>query len=413
MKVLVFTNLYPNNVWPNHGVFIKERMTEFAKLEGCQVKVVAPLPYFPAAFKNNWRYGYSQIAPVEMRDGLEVYHPRYYMVPNIGMSLYGVMMFLSVLRTVKEIRKRFDFDLIDAHFVYPDGFAAVLLGWFFRKPVVVSARGSDINRYKDLALIRPLLSFSLNQATRIIAVSDALKQSMIKMGAREEHIKVIPNGVNLDKFHALPKAKAREDVGLPLHKRIVLSVGHLTDNKGFDLIVTAMKTLRDQFREQNLCLAIVGEGSARRKLEQLIYLFNLNDIVTLAGAIPHEELYRWYSAADVLCLASRQEGWPNVILESVACGTPVIATAIGGIPEIIRSESIGLFAERDQEEIARAIRVALSKAWRSDDLIEYVKQYTWQRTAVKIRQLFESVLNREASGFQEYASVEPRRTDAQ
>src|SRR5262249_21430057 len=153
MKVLVFTSLYPNNIWPNHGVFIKERMAQFAKLNACEVKVVAPVPYFPAV-KLNWRWRFSQIAPVEIRDGLEVYHPRYFLIPKVGMVLYGLMMFVSVLSTVRRVQRSFDFDLIDGHYVFPDGFAAVLLGRFFGKPVVVSARGSDINFYSNFPVIR-------------------------------------------------------------------------------------------------------------------------------------------------------------------------------------------------------------------------------------------------------------------
>src|SRR5262245_4414123 len=141
MKVLTFTSLYPNNIWPTHGVFIKERMTYFSALKECEVKVVAPVPYFPA-LRINHRWRFSQVCRQEIRDELEVFHPRYLITPKIGMSLYGWLMFFSVLSTVKKVQRNFAFDLIDAHYVYPDGFAAVLLGRLLRKPIVVSARGS-------------------------------------------------------------------------------------------------------------------------------------------------------------------------------------------------------------------------------------------------------------------------------
>src|SRR5262245_51955592 len=135
MKVLVFTTLYPNNIWPNHGVFIKERMTKFANLDGSEVKIIAPVPYFPN-LNVNWRWAFSQVAHRELRDGIEVYHPRYFITPKVGMTLYGWMMFLSVFPLVKTVQNDFDFDVIDAHFVYPDGFAAIQLGRYFNKPVV-------------------------------------------------------------------------------------------------------------------------------------------------------------------------------------------------------------------------------------------------------------------------------------
>jgi glycosyltransferase involved in cell wall biosynthesis len=268
MKVLVFTTLYPNNVWPNHGVFIKERMTHVAKLEGCSIKVVAPVPYFPP-LKGNWRWKFSQVFPIEVRDGIEVYHPRYYMVPKVGMTLYGVMMFLSVLQTVRTVQKVFDFDLIDAHFVYPDGFAAVLLGWFFGKPVVVSARGSDINLYSKFPVIRKILQYTLRKADKTIAVCQALKDAMIQLGIADSKISVIPNGVDHRKFFYVPKEEARRRLGLASGKKVILSVGGLIPRKGFDLLINSLPPLK-QVLGYDLCLVIIGEGPLRHTLEGLI-----------------------------------------------------------------------------------------------------------------------------------------------
>jgi teichuronic acid biosynthesis glycosyltransferase TuaC len=394
MKILVFTSLYPNNISPNNGVFIKERMTHFAKLDGCEVKVIAPVPYFPA-LKLNWRWQFSQVAPSEVRDGIEVYHPRRFMIPKLGMSLYGLMMFLSVLGTVAKVRKNFDFDLIDAHFVYPDGFAAVLLGHCFRKPVVVSARGSDINRYSTFPIVRRLLRYTLNRADSVIAVSKALKEAIMRLGVPGRKISVISNGVDIEKFHTISKSEARKKLGLPIDRKVILSVGHLTANKGFDLLIRATAILLKRCPERNIYVVIVGEGFFRKELEKLISAFDLDQYVTLTGTVSHDQLGFWYSAADLFCLASDAEGWPNVILESLACGTPVVATAAGGIPEIIRSETIGLLTERDDREIAETICVALNKPWRSNDLLEFARQHNWKRTALGVRHVFEAVVKGE------------------
>ena len=391
MKVLVFTSLYPNNVWPNHGVFIKERMSQFAKLDGCEVKVVAPVPYFPA-IKLNWRWRFSQVARRELRNGIEVYHPRYFLTPKIGMALYGWMMFLSVLPAVRRIQKDFDFDLIDAHYVYPDGFAAVLFGWIFKKPVVVSARGSDINLFKTFPLIRKLLQYVLRKAARVVAVSKALKEAMVQLGIPEEKISGIPNGVDPEKFYPVPKEQARRELGLP-NRRTVLSVGNLTDNKGFDLVIKSFRVLVDRFHENDVQLAIVGDGPYRSHLEKMISSLRLDGQVRMVGPVSHDKLHLWYSAADVFCLASSREGWPNVLLESLACGTPVVATAVGGIPEIISSDNVGLLTERDEAKIAEAIRAALKKSWRSDEIVAYAKRFTWQQTALAVLDVFDSVLH--------------------
>jgi len=390
MNVLVFSSLYPNNVWPHHGVFVKERMTSFARLAGCQVKVVAPVPYFPPLNVNH-RWLFSQVARHEMRNGLEVYHPRYFMTPKVGMSLYGVTMFLSVLPVIKKISTRFAFDIIDSHFVYPDGFAAVLLGRFFRKPVMVSARGSDINLYRDLWPIRGLLRSTLRRADGVIAVCQALKEAMVNLEIPEEKITVIPNGVDVKKFHPHAKEDARKELGLP-HERIILSVGGLIPRKGFDFLIRALKILSQDRGEKNLHLIIVGEGSSRGELMKLAASLNVAERVHLVGAIPHQELYLWYSAADLFCLASSREGWPNVVLEALACGTPVVATDVWGTPEIIRSDTVGFLTRRDEGAIAEKISHALRKSWLPGAIIRYAGAHTWERAALSLRRVFESVL---------------------
>jgi glycosyltransferase involved in cell wall biosynthesis len=392
MKVLVFTNLYPNNVWPNHGVFIKERMTHFAKLDGCTIKVVAPVPYFPR-LRVSWRWKFSQVVPMEVRDGIEVYHPKYLMIPKIGMSLYGLMMFLSVLRTVRRIKRNFDFDLIDAHFVYPDGFAAVLLGWIFGKPVVISARGSDINLYAKFPLIRKILRYTLCKADKVIAVCQALKDAMVELGTANEKIFVIPNGVDHRKFFQLPPEDARRKVGLPAGKKVILSVGGLVPRKGFDLLIKTLGLL-EQILEDDLYLVIIGDGPSRSDLERLIGSLGLRGRVLLAGNIPHEELYAWYSAADLFCLASDREGWPNVLLESLACGTPVIATNIWGVPEVIQSDKVGFLTERSEKALATAILRGVQTTWFAEEIVAYAQRHTWESAAVSVRDVFDDVLKK-------------------
>jgi glycosyltransferase involved in cell wall biosynthesis len=391
MRVLVFTSLYPNNIWPYNGVFVKERMTQFVRQEGCDVQVVAPVPYFPA-LKISHRWLYSQVCRHEVTEGLQVSHPRYFMIPKVGMALHGWLMFFSVIPTIKQIQKNFDFDVIDAHYVYPDGFAAVLLGLLFRKPVVVSARGSDINLFKDFPLIRRLLRYTLMKADGVIAVSQALKDAIRRLGVPGEKVAVIPNGVDPLKFSPLPKEESCKRLGLP-DQKIILSVGRLTCNKGFDVLVRAFKILLEKFQACPLSLVIVGEGAFRKQLEEMISSAHLSQRVHLVGAVPHEELALWYNAADIFCLASSQEGYPNVLLESLACGTPVVATSVGGIPEIIHSDAIGFLTERDEWDIAEKLCLALNKTWHSDAIVRYAQEHTWNRVTRSVFGVFASVLN--------------------
>ncbi|MBI5855785.1 MAG: glycosyltransferase family 4 protein [Nitrospirae bacterium] len=392
MNILVCSSLYPNNIWPQHGVFIKERMAHFSKTTGHALKVVAPVPYYPP-IKLGSRWLYSQVRRRELLDGIEVYHPRYVIVPKIGMTTYGLSMFLSLLACARNIRRHFDFDLIDAHYVYPDGFAAVLLGLVLGKPVVVSARGSDINLYARMPLIRPLLRFTLRRAAHVVAVSEALKGVMVRLGISPDHSSVIPNGVDARKFSPVPQSEARSRLGLP-DGTYLLSVGNLTENKGFHLLLQALHVLRTRHHLTQLGLLIVGDGPLRGELERLCERLDLADQVRFAGRVSHEELHVWYSAADLFCLASGREGWPNVLMEAMACGLPIVATRVGGIPEIVSSEAVGLLARRETQDLVQTILSALQRPWRTDLLRQRAAGFAWSHVTDRLATTFEAACQR-------------------
>jgi len=393
MKVLVFTTLYPNNIFPNHGIFIKERISNLAYHKNCEVKVVAPVPYYPPV-KIGWRQAFAQIPGHEIIEGIEVYHPKYLMTPKVGMIFYGLLMFLSSLSCVARIRRRFNFDLIDAHYVYPDGFAAALTAKFFKVPLIISARGSDINRYARMLSIRKFLRYALIKADQLICVSKALKMEIIRLQVPEEKITVIPNGVDLGKFKSISKTAARKNLGLPDQKKIILYVGRLDENKGVDLLIRSLKIINGETKEKDVHLIIVGNGQTRKKLESLTHSLNLSRQVLFMGTVPHNELYQWYSAADVFCLPSKMEGWPNVIMEAMACGVPVVATPVGGIPEIITSDKVGLLAQRNIVKISKTLTIALQLPWNSDQIKKHAEQYTWVAAANAVFNIFEFALER-------------------
>ena len=392
MKVLTFTTLYPNNISPTNGIFVKERMANFALLNGGHLKVVAPVPYYPR-IRLGGRSLYSRIPGHELIDGLDVHHPRYFMTPKVGMFMYGVEMFLSVLPRVSRIRTAFDFDLIDAHYIYPDGFAAVLIGKYLQKPVVVSARGSDISQYSEFPIIRGLLKYTLSRAQRVIAVCQALKDAMVSLATPSDKIAVIPNGVDATKFFPIPKDEARRRSGLPLDKTIILSVGGLIARKGFDLLIRAFKILFEDVGVNNVFLVIIGDGPLRRDLEKMISTFSLNNHIRLVGSIPHSDLYLWYNSADLFCLTSHREGWPNVIMESIACATPVVATDVWGVPEILCSEGIGVLAQQDERNIAEKIAFALKRTWNRDEISRHTAKRTWSQVAISLRNVFQSAVD--------------------
>lgn len=388
MRILVFTSLFPNSRRPDFGIFIFQRILHLAQRSGTFVKVVAPIPYFPAWITSS-RWGRYGLIPREETVGnLSVYHPRYPLLPALLMPLHGLLMFVGSLRLVRRLHQEFRFDCIDAHYVYPDGFAAVLLGKVLGLPVIVSARGTDINVFPSFPSIRPLIVWSLHKAAGIVAVSASLKNAMIGLGLPAEKIFVIPNGVDTNRFHPLPQGEARRNLGLPKDGKIVVSVASLTEGKNHSLLVSAFRKMLGDSGGAKLFL--IGEGPLRPALQELIGKLQMQESVTLVGAKPNQELAWWYSAADVSCLVSSREGWPNVIMESLACGTPVVATRVGGVPEIIDSPELGLLAEQDSGSIAVTLESALSKAWDRDAIALNAQSRGWNQVASEVEQYLSS-----------------------
>jgi glycosyltransferase involved in cell wall biosynthesis len=390
MKVLVYTSLFPNHLQPNFGIFIKQRMIHWARLENCQLKVVAPVPYCPPWRFLGWRYSYSQTGYREVIDGIEVLHPRFVMIPKVSMPFHGFSLFLCSIKTIKKILSTYAFDLVDGHFIYPDGFAAVLLGRFFQKPVVLSARGSDINQFTKFRTIKPMIRYALRKCNHIIAVCDTLKQEIVKLGVNGRKVSVIQNGVAIDEFYPIDKNYARETLSLPNHSKIILSVGSLIPRKGFDLIIEAMPQLIRHFAD--IGLYIIGDGPLRRHLQQKIARLKLDPYVKCIGEIPNHELRMWYGAADVFCLASSREGWPNVIMESLACGTPVVATNVWGTPEILTSPTVGILVERTPESIFKGLLNALDKEWDRKKIHNHVAGRAWNKVAKEVDAIFRPLL---------------------
>ncbi len=388
MRILIFTSLFPNHRRPDFGIFIFQRISHLAQRQGNFVQVVAPVPYFPSWITSS-RWGKHSLLPREESiENLTAYHPRYPLLPGFLMPLHGLLMFVGSFLLVRRLHRQFQFECIDAHYVYPDGFAAILLGRMLGLPVVVSARGTDINVFPSFPTIRPLIVWSLRKAAGIIAVSRSLKNAMIDLGLPAEKICVIPNGVDTNRFHPLPQLEARRTLGLPNEGKIALSVGSLTVAKNHALLISAFAKLAGHTLGAKLF--IIGDGPLRLGLEELICKLGLQEKVMLVGAQPNQELAVWFSAADVSCLVSSREGWPNVIMESIACGTPVVATRVGGVPEIIYSSDLGVLAEQDSESIAAALESALSKKWDRNALALHAQFRGWNKVAGEVEQYLSS-----------------------
>jgi teichuronic acid biosynthesis glycosyltransferase TuaC len=388
IRVITFTTLFPNTKQPTHGIFVENRLRHLVAGGHVTSRVVAPVPWFPSALLPLFPAyaGYVGVPFAEQRHDLRIIHPRFLTVPRAGMAIAPALLFARSFPILRRMRiDGGDFDLIDAHYFYPDGVAAVMLGNAMRKPVVITARGTDVNFIPRARLPRLMIQYAAHRAAGIIAVSQALKDGLVGLGIPESKVRVLRNGVDLEMFRALDRSDARAKLGL--RGPTLLSVGHLIERKGHDLVIGALAVL------PQVSLLIVGEGPERPALERLAATLGVKDRVKLLGHVSHELLASIYSAADVLVLASSREGWPNVLLEAMACGTPVVASNIWGNPEVVtRPEAGELMLERTVDGVAAAVDKILKSPRDRAATRRYAENFSWDDTTQGQIRLFSEIL---------------------
>ncbi len=375
LNLLVFTTLFPNAAQPNHGVFVENRLRHLLSTGQARATVLAPVAWFP---------GRSVAAPAEeRRHGLRVLHPSWLSVPAIGMRAAPWLLYQAAARTLAGLLAQGErFDAIDAHYFYPDGVAAIRLGRRFGLPVVITARGSDITQFPDYPAPRRMILQAAREAAAVITVSGGLRDALVALGAEPGKITVLRNGVDLAMFRPVDREAARRTLGIA--GRTLVSVGALIPRKGHDLTIEALTRL------PGWRLVLAGQGPERGRLEALAASLGVADRVQMLGAVPHAELAGLYSAADLSVLSSSREGWANVLLESMACGTAVVASPIPGNPEVVASPEAGFIAEtRSADAIAACVR-----QWEADPIARtatraYAEGFSWDETSAGQLAIFE------------------------
>ena len=395
MRVLTFTRLWPNAAMPNHGIFIEERLRRVASLPGMDLEVVAPVPYFPPLPGPARWATFARVPRREVRHGIAVEHPRYPFLPKVGPHLHGLALVAGAWKTVKRLHAAKPFDLIDAHFLHPDGFAAVEIGRRLGVPVVLSARGTDAQGHANAPGMRALLEPTIAAASRLIAVSRPIADRLVDMGARADRVSVVPNGIDATLFRpdALAAGAVRQHVGVGPGERLVVSVGRLERVKGHDVLIEALAVLARAVRVRAV---IIGEGKERDALEDLAHERGIGDRVLFAGAIAHEALPAWYSAADVFCLPSRSEGHPNALVEALACGAPAVSSAVGAAGDVLSPECGLLVAPEDPPALATALAAALTRSWDRTRTRARVAGRSWERVASSVREVFDAAVDSRA-----------------
>jgi teichuronic acid biosynthesis glycosyltransferase TuaC len=387
LSILTATTLFPNDVIPAHGAFVATRLRKLVESGKVRAEVMAPVPWIPPLVRYP-RLGRLDLLPQKTeRGGLAVWHPRYVVVPKIGMILTPSMLYFSMRQCfVEMLRQGRRFDLIDAHYFYPDGVAAVRLGREFGLPVTVTARGTDINLIPDFPLPRRMILRAAGRADGIITVCKALKDRLIELGVPQERISVLRNGVDLELFHPGNREAARRALGLK--RRTIASVGGLIERKGHHHIISALPDL------PNTDLLIAGEGPERHALERLAQILKVAERVRFLGSLSQGRLAEVYRGADALVLASSREGWANVLLESMACGTPVVASPVWGTPEVVAAPSGGvLMTSIDAKGVREGVEHLFARLPQREDTRRYAEQFSWDATTQGQLDLFQQILN--------------------
>ena len=387
MNILTFSSLYPNVVMPRHGVFVENRLRQLVNTGQVNASVVAPVPWFP--FSSHCFGEYARFASVpkyEIRYGIAIQHPRYFLLPKVSMNLAPALMTRGALKAIKPLMAgQKNIQLIDAHYFYPDGVAAANIAELMNKPFVITARGTDINFIPRYKKPREMILSAAHKASAIISVCEALKDALINLGVEASKIHVLRNGVDLEGFSPpIERSSLREKLGFT--NFTLLSVGHLIERKGHHLVIKAIKNLPD------MKLVIVGDGPEYKNLKNIAHQQGVESRITFLGEIDHNNLKDYYGASDALVLASSREGWANVLLESLACGTPVVATDIWGTPEIITNSVAGILVKREPDAISDGINKLRQNYPDRKETRLYAEQFSWDDTTRALLDLFNNIL---------------------
>jgi len=375
MRVLVLSSTFPNANEPARGIFIFERIRRLARR--CELIVVSPVPWFPL---NRWvRRTRATLPYVENLEGVTVYHPRFFSIPRYGKFLDGAFYFLCLIPFIARLQRRFRFELVDAHFEFPDGVGATLIARLFRRPVIVTLRGKLV-RLSGYRLHRPQLRWMLHRADRVLAVSSYLRGIAEQLGIPSERVRLIRNGVDANLFAPMDQGEARRLCRLPDDRTILITVGGLEAHKGQHTVLEALPALIERWPK--LLYVMIGAGRPGdrypRRLERSVSRFSLAEHVVFAGPRRHAELRPWFCAANLFVLLTKSEGWPNVLLESLACGVPVVATRVGGVPEIVRDGVDGILVPYgDVPAFRAAVRQALAVEWNRTAIAHYAHSLDW------------------------------------
>ncbi len=383
MRIAVLTSLFPSRERPNEGVFAQRRWSAMAR-RGHSVRVVHPLPWAPPLGPAHWRELRS-MAEREERAGIAIERPRYVHLPRRALGNAHRFAAAGVARL--EATERFD--ALVADYAWPAAAAAQACaqrGW----PLLISGRGSDVLAVAELPHLRAELARALRSAGAWCAVSEHLVRAMDEL-AGEARGALVANGVDGELFRPRDQAQARRELGLEREGRLVLVVGHLIERKdpllALDVFSRACAASRSPAR-----LVFIGRGPLEAELRARVARAGLEARVQLLGEAPPERLALWYCAADALLLTSTREGRPNVVLEALSSGLPVLATDAGGTRELLESDPRLLATSRDAGALAAQLNALLAAPREPETLRALGQRWSWDGACAALETLLERAI---------------------
>jgi glycosyltransferase involved in cell wall biosynthesis len=383
LRILTVSSVFPNAVHPEWGIFNGHSIRHLAAV--ARVRVVSPVKWFPGLRVASRRErALARIPPAADYCGLDVSHPRYFRTPGFGLSWHAWFYRRSLQRHIERLVAEHRPDVLLAVCAWPDGVAVQQIGEDLGIPVVIKCNGSDIHQLLGDRLRGPRILDALHRAARIVTVSGDLSRLIALHGVSGDKVDVVYNGVDRQLFRPIARPAARAALGIPHEDTVLLCVANLVPIKGHHDLLRAFQLLRDRLAV-DARLVLVGDGPLRRALEDDVHALRLGAHVTFAGARPQREVPSWIGASDAVCLASGNEGLPNVLVEALSCGRPVVATRVGGVPELVRSDAYGrLVRPGDAMAMARAMQEVLRRPWDPQLLCACPQLTTWEQSTTQL-----------------------------
>jgi len=386
VRILTLSTLFPAANRPNFGIFVERQTRALSEVRDFAITVINPVGTAPWPLSLIASQCDLKALADEHWGGLEVYRPHFTAIPVIGGSRNPAAISRAALPLLRQLHRETPFEHIDAEFFFPDGPAAMRLSDALGIPFTVKARGADIHYWGRQPGCSAQILDAADKAAGLLAVSSALKADMVAMGMNADKIRVHYTG--LDQARFVPRDRAQEKMKLGLTGPIILSVGALIPRKNHDLVVQALADI------PTATLLLAGQGESEAALRALAHKTGVAERVRFLGSVPHDDLPALFAAADIMALVSASEGLANAWVEALACGTPIIASDVGGVRELMQNDAAGRIVAQEPAAIAQAARDLLANPPREEDVADNVRAFSWTENARQLADFFRSIASR-------------------